>query len=95
LNDASLTFELETSQAWFRLSLRFPGLVAHGNYSGTAGTGVQSNVITTVPNVSFVAYTTKGEKVIVNNPTEMPPLSKPTDRGTIFNAQSLQNRLHW
>jgi GTP-binding protein LepA len=29
-------------------------------------------VITTVPNVSFIAYTTKGEKVIVNNPTQMP-----------------------
>src|SRR5207344_443683 len=29
-------------------------------------------VITTVPNVSFVAYTTGGEKVTVNNPTEMP-----------------------
>ena len=29
-------------------------------------------VITMVPNVSFVAYTAKGEKLIVNNPTEMP-----------------------
>jgi GTP-binding protein LepA len=29
-------------------------------------------VITTVPNVSFIAYTTRGEKIIVNNPSEMP-----------------------
>jgi GTP-binding protein LepA len=29
-------------------------------------------VITTVPNVSFVAHTSKGEKIQVNNPTEMP-----------------------
>ena len=29
-------------------------------------------VITTVPNVSFLAYTTKGEKVTVNNPVEFP-----------------------
>jgi GTP-binding protein LepA len=29
-------------------------------------------VITTVPNVSFIAYTTNGERIIVNNPTEMP-----------------------
>jgi GTP-binding protein LepA len=29
-------------------------------------------VITTVPNVSFIAYTTRDEKIIVNNPTEMP-----------------------
>ena len=36
-------------------------------------------MITTVPNVSFVAYTTKGEKVTVNNPTEFPDPVK-TDR---------------
>ncbi|MEO7530893.1 MAG: elongation factor 4, partial [Sediminibacterium sp.] len=29
-------------------------------------------VITTVPNVSFIAYTTRGEKIQVNNPIEMP-----------------------
>jgi GTP-binding protein LepA len=29
-------------------------------------------VITTVPNVSFIAFTNKGEEIIVNNPTEMP-----------------------
>jgi len=33
-------------------------------------------VITTVPNVSFNAYTTKGEKLIVNNPAEMPDTTK-------------------
>jgi len=33
---------------------------------------LNQTVITTVPNVSFIAYTTKGEKVIVNNPTEFP-----------------------
>jgi GTP-binding protein LepA len=38
LNDASLTFELETSQAlglWF--PLRLPWITAHGNYTGTFG----------------------------------------------------------
>jgi GTP-binding protein LepA len=29
-------------------------------------------VITTVPNVGFIAYTTRNEKIMVNNPTEMP-----------------------
>jgi len=29
-------------------------------------------VITTVPNVGFIAYTTNGEKIAVNNPTQMP-----------------------
>ncbi|MEP6685110.1 MAG: elongation factor 4, partial [Parafilimonas sp.] len=33
-------------------------------------------VITTVPNVSFHAFTTRGEKIIVNNPTEMPDATK-------------------
>jgi GTP-binding protein LepA len=33
-------------------------------------------VITTVPNVSYFAYTTKGEKMILNNPSEMPDPSK-------------------
>jgi GTP-binding protein LepA len=33
-------------------------------------------VITTVPNVSFFAYTTKGEKITVNNPTQMPDPSR-------------------
>jgi len=33
-------------------------------------------VITTVPNVSFIAYTTKGDKIIVNNPTQMPDPSR-------------------
>jgi GTP-binding protein LepA len=33
-------------------------------------------VITTVPNVSFIAYTSKGDKIIVNNPSEMPDPTK-------------------
>ena len=37
---------------------------------------VNQTVITTVPNVSFEACTTKGEMVIVNNPTEMPDASR-------------------
>jgi GTP-binding protein LepA len=33
-------------------------------------------VITTVPNVSFLAYTSKGDKLVVNNPSEMPDPTK-------------------
>jgi GTP-binding protein LepA len=33
-------------------------------------------VITTVPNVSYYAYTTKGEKIIVNNPSDLPEISR-------------------
>jgi GTP-binding protein LepA len=33
-------------------------------------------VITTVPNVSYEAYTTRGEELIVNNPSDLPDPSK-------------------
>jgi GTP-binding protein LepA len=33
-------------------------------------------VITTVPNVSYYAFTSKGEKVVVNNPSDLPDPSK-------------------
>src|SRR5690606_8284829 len=33
---------------------------------------VKQTVITTVPNVSFKAYTTRGKEIVVNNPAEMP-----------------------
>jgi GTP-binding protein LepA len=33
-------------------------------------------VITTVPNVSYYAYTTKGEKIIVTNPSDLPEISR-------------------
>jgi len=33
-------------------------------------------VITTVPNVSYIAYTTKGEILPVNNPSDLPPSEK-------------------
>ncbi len=33
-------------------------------------------VITTVPNVSYIAYTTKGDEIIVNNPSDLPDPSK-------------------
>ncbi len=41
LNDASLTFELETSQALgFWIPLRFPWHAAYGDHTGTAGKGI-------------------------------------------------------
>ena len=80
LNDASLTFELETSQALgFGFRCGFLGLLHMEIIQERLEREFNQTVITTVPNVSFIAYTTKGEKIIVNNPTEMPDPVK-TDR---------------
>jgi len=73
LNDASLTYELETSQALgFGFRCGFLGMLHMEIIQERLEREFNQTVITTVPNVSFIAYTTKGEKIIVNNPTEMP-----------------------
>ncbi len=73
LNDASLTFELETSQALgFGFRCGFLGMLHMEIIQERLEREFNQTVITTVPNVSFIAHTTKGEKVIVNNPTEFP-----------------------
>jgi GTP-binding protein LepA len=73
LNDASLTFELETSQALgFGFRCGFLGLLHMEIIQERLEREFNQTVITTVPNVSFIAYSTKGEKWVVNNPAEMP-----------------------
>src|SRR4051812_36215275 len=73
LNDASLTYELETSQALgFGFRCGFLGMLHMEIIQERLEREFNQTVITTVPNVSFIAYTTKDEKITVNNPTEMP-----------------------
>lgn len=77
LNDASLTFELETSQALgFGFRCGFLGMLHMEIIQERLEREFNQTVITTVPNVSFIAYTTKGEKIIVNNPVQMPDPSR-------------------
>lgn len=77
LNDASLTYELETSQALgFGFRCGFLGLLHMEIIQERLEREFNQSVITTVPNVSFVAYTTSGEKITVNNPSEMPEAVK-------------------
>jgi len=77
LNDASLSYELETSQALgFGFRCGFLGLLHMEIIQERLEREFNQTVITTVPNVSFIAYTTKGEKIIVNNPAEMPDAVK-------------------
>jgi GTP-binding protein LepA len=80
LNDASLTYELETSQALgFGFRCGFLGMLHMEIIQERLEREFNQTVITTVPNVSFIAYTTNGDKITVNNPTEFPDPVK-TDR---------------
>jgi len=73
LNDASLTYELETSKALgFGFRCGFLGMLHMEIIQERLEREFNQTVITTVPNVSFIAHTTRGEQVIVNNPTEFP-----------------------
>ncbi|WP_153797871.1 translation elongation factor 4 [Foetidibacter luteolus] len=77
LNDASLTYELETSQALgFGFRCGFLGLLHMEIIQERLEREFNQTVITTVPNVSFYAYTSRGEKLVVNNPAEMPEPTK-------------------
>jgi GTP-binding protein LepA len=80
LNDASLSYELETSQALgFGFRCGFLGLLHMEIIQERLEREFNQTVITTVPNVSFIAYTTAGERLVVNNPAELPDAVK-TDR---------------
>jgi GTP-binding protein LepA len=73
LNDASLTYELETSQALgFGFRCGFLGMLHMEIIQERLEREFNQTVITTVPNVSFVAHTSKAEVIVVNNPAEMP-----------------------
>ncbi len=77
LNDASLTFELETSQALgFGFRCGFLGLLHMEIIQERLEREFNQTVITTVPNVSFIAHTTRGEKVDVHNPSTLPDPSR-------------------
>ena len=77
LNDASLTFELETSQALgFGFRCGFLGMLHMEIIQERLEREFNQTVITTVPNVSFIAHTSKGDKITVNNPSEMPDPTK-------------------
>jgi GTP-binding protein LepA len=73
LNDASLTYELETSQALgFGFRCGFLGMLHMEIIQERLEREFDQTVITTVPNVSFFGYLTNGESIVINNPTEFP-----------------------
>ncbi len=73
LNDASLTFEPESSAALgFGFRCGFLGMLHMEIIQERLDREFNMNVITTVPNVSFNVYTKKGDKVEVHNPSGLP-----------------------
>ena len=73
LNDASLTFSPESSVALgFGFRCGFLGMLHMEIIQERLEREIEMNVITTVPNVSYFAHNKKGEKIIINNPSDYP-----------------------
>ncbi|MEN8119524.1 MAG: translation elongation factor 4 [Bacteroidota bacterium] len=73
LNDASLTFEPESSMALgFGFRCGFLGLLHMEIIQERLDREFDMNVISTVPNVSYKVTTTKGESLDVHNPAGLP-----------------------
>jgi len=77
LNDASLEFEPETSQALgFGFRTGFLGLLHMDVIQERLEREFDLELITTAPSVTYYAYTADGEKVEVLNPADMPDPSE-------------------
>ncbi len=73
LNDASLVYEPETSAALgFGFRCGFLGMLHLEIIQERLDREYDMTVITTVPNVSYKVYVTRGEMSIVSNPSEFP-----------------------
>jgi len=77
LNDASLVFEPESSAALgFGFRCGFLGMLHMEIIQERLEREFDMIVITTVPNVSYHCFSKKGEKTVINNPSELPNPSK-------------------
>jgi GTP-binding protein LepA len=76
LNDASLTYEPESSAALgFGFRCGFLGLLHMEIIQERLDREFDMNVITTVPNVSFLVHRTNGELIEVHNPSGLPEVT--------------------
>ena len=75
LNDASLVFEPETSAALgFGFRCGFLGMLHLEIIQERLSREFDQEVITTIPNVSYIAYTKRdpGTSIVINTPSELP-----------------------
>lgn len=93
LNDASLTFQPESSQALgFGFRCGFLGLLHMEIVQERLDREFNVEVITTVPNVSYKVFTKQGEELEVHNPsglpdvTEIDHIEEPYIRATIITS---------
>ncbi|MDH7605143.1 MAG: translation elongation factor 4 [Melioribacter sp.] len=74
LNDSSITFTPETSAALgFGFRCGFLGMLHMEIVQERLEREFNQSIVTTLPNVEYWVYKRNGEKVIVDNPAEMPP----------------------
>ncbi len=93
LNDASLTFQAESSLALgFGFRCGFLGMLHMEIIQERLDREFNMNVITTVPNVEYDVYTKKGDKIEVHNPSGLPDptliekIEEPYIRASIITA---------
>ena len=73
LNDASLVYTPETSAALgFGFRCGFLGMLHMEIVQERLEREYDQNIVTTMPNVEYIVYKRNGEKVVVDNPAEMP-----------------------
>ncbi len=73
LNDAALVFEPESSAALgFGFRCGFLGMLHLEIVQERLAREFNQDVITTIPNVSYYAYTKRGEQLTVRNPADLP-----------------------
>ncbi len=77
LNDASFSYEMETSGgARLRLPLRLPRPAASGDHPGAAGARIQPRLIATAPSVIYEIEMNDGSVIDLHNPADMPDVVK-------------------